>query len=129
MPTKDFLDELSHRVIGAAIEVHRLVGPGLLESIYVECLALELSERGIQVVREVPLPITYKGHEIDKPLRIDLLVENCLIVEAKSVEILQPVHSAQLLTYLRITGNKLGLLMNFNVVVMRDGIKRIANGL
>ena len=129
MPTKDFLDELSHRVIGAAIEVHRLVGPGLLESIYVECLALELSEQGIQVAREVPLPICYKGHEIAKPLRIDLLVEDCLIVEAKSVEAVQPVHSAQLLTYLRMTGNKLGLLLNFNVVVMRDGIKRIANGL
>ncbi len=129
MQTKDFLDELSHKVIGACIEVHRLLGPGLLEAVYVECLASELSEQGIEARREVVVPIRYKGKELAKPLRLDLLVENCLIVEAKSVDALLPVHSAQLLTYLRMTEQKLGLLLNFNVEVMRHGIKRIVNGL
>ena len=129
MPTKDILDELSHEVIGACIEVHRVLGPGLLESIYVECLAAELSELGIAVKREVIIPVRYKDKELSKPLRLDLLVEDCLIVEAKTVDTLLPVHSAQLLTYLKMTGFKLGLLFNFNVVVMRDGIKRIVNGL
>ena len=129
MPSKDILDELSHKVIGACIEVHRLLGPGLLESIYVECLAAELSGLEIPVKREVIVPIRYKGKELSKPLRLDLLVDECLIVEAKSVDALLPVHSAQLLTYLKMTEVKLGLLLNFNVVVMRDGIKRIVNGL
>ena len=129
MQTKDFLDELSHKVIGACIEVHRLLGPGLLEAVYVECLASELAEQGIVVQREVVVPIRYKGKELAKPLRLDLLVENCLIVEAKSVDALLPVHSAQLLTYLRMTEQKLGLLLNFNVEVMRQGIKRIVNGI
>ena len=129
MPSKDILDELSHTVIGACIEVHRLLGPGLLESIYVECLAAELSGQEIPVKREVIVPIRYKGKELSKPLRLDLLVDECLIVEAKSVDALLPVHSAQLLTYLKMTDLKLGLLLNFNVVVMRDGIKRIVNGL
>ena len=129
MPSKDILDELSHTVIGACIEVHRLLGPGLLESIYVECLAAELSRLEIPVKREVIVPIRYKGKELSKPLRLDLLVDECLIVEAKSVDALLPVHSAQLLTYLKMTDCKLGLLLNFNVVVMREGIKRIVNGL
>ena len=129
MPTKDLLDELSHKVIGASIEVHRLLGPGLLESIYSECLAIELSELGVSVEREVIVPLRYKNKELSKPLRLDLLVDHCLIVEAKTVDALQPVHSAQLLTYLKMTDLKLGLLLNFNVVVMRDGIKRIVNGL
>lgn len=129
MQTKYFLNELSHKVIGACIEVHRLLGPGLLEAVYVECLEAELSEQGIKVQREVIVPIRYKGKELAKPLRLDLLVENCLIVEAKSVDALLPVHSAQLLTYLRMTEQKLGLLLNFNVEVMRQGIKRIVNGL
>ena len=128
MQTKDFLDELSHKVIGACIEVHRLLGPGLLEAVYVECLAAELAEQGIEVQREVVVPIRYKGKELSKPLRLDLLVENCLIVEAKSVDALLPVHSAQLLTYLRMTEQKLGLLLNFNVEAMRQGVKRIVNG-
>ena len=129
MPSKDILDELSHTVIGACIEVHRLLGPGLLESIYIECLAAELSELEIPVKREVIIPTRYKGKTLSKPLRLDLLVDDCLIVEAKSVDALLPVHSAQLLTYLKMTEVKLGLLLNFNVVVMRDGIKRIVNGL
>ncbi|WP_301102194.1 GxxExxY protein [Propionivibrio sp.] len=129
MPTRKFLDELSHKVIGACIEVHRLLGPGLLESIYAECLAAELSELGVTVKKEVVIPIQYKGKVLSKPLRLDLLVEDSIIVEAKSVALLMPVHSAQLLTYLKMTDLKLGLLLNFNVVVMRDGIKRIVNGL
>ena len=127
MQTKNFLNELSHKVIGAGIEVHRLLCPGLLEAVYVECLASELSEQGIEVRREVIVPIRYKGKALASPLRLDLLVENCLIVEAKSVDTLLPVHSAQLLTYLRMTEQKLGLLLNFNVEVMRQGIKRIVN--
>jgi GxxExxY protein len=127
--TKDFLDELSHKVIGACIEVHRLLGPGLLEGVYVECLATELAEQGVRTNREVIIPIRYKGKELSKPLRLDLLVDDCLIVEAKSVDALLPVHSAQLLTYLKMTELKLGLLLNFNVEVMRQGIKRIVNGL
>ncbi len=129
MPARDVLDELSHKVIGASIEVHRLLGPGLLESIYLECLESELSEQGIRVKREVSIPLNYKGKVLSKSLRLDLLLEDCLVVEAKSVDMLLPVHSAQLLTYLRITKLKLGLLLNFNVVVMRDGIKRVVNGL
>ena len=129
MPARDVLDELSHKVIGASIEVHRLLGPGLLESIYLECLESELSEQGIRVKREVSIPLNYKGKVLSKSLRLDLLLEYCLVVEAKSVDMLLPVHSAQLLTYLRITKLKLGLLLNFNVVVMRDGIKRVVNGL
>ena len=92
-------------------------------------MAVELMERGINAIREVTVPLLYKGRELGKPLRLDLVVENSLIIEAKSVETLLPVHSAQLLTYLKMTGLKLGLLFNFNVEVMRKGIKRIVNGL
>ena len=129
MTADTFLNELSKEVIGAGIEVHRCLGPGLLEAVYVECMAAELTERGINAIREVTVPLLYKGRELGKPLRLDLVVENSLIIEAKSVETLLPVHSAQLLTYLKMTGLKLGLLFNFNVEVMRKGIKRIVNGL
>ena len=129
MATREFLNDVSHRVIGAGIEVHRQIGPGLLEDVYVECLAAELADSGLAVEREVAVPIRYRGKEVAKPLRLDLLVENCLIVEAKSVDALLPVHAAQVLTYLRMTGLKLGLLLNFNVDVMRQGVKRIVNGL
>lgn len=129
MATREFLNDISHRVIGAGIEVHRQIGPGLLEGVYVECLAAELADSGLAVQREIAVPIHYKGKEVTKPLRLDLLVENSLIVEAKSVDALLPVHSAQVLTYLRMTGHKLGLLLNFNVDVMRQGVKRIVNGL
>ena len=129
MATREFLNDISHRVIGAGIEVHRQIGPGLLEDVYVECLAAELADSGLAVEREVAVPIRYRGKEVAKPLRLDLLVENCLIVEAKSVDALLPVHAAQVLTYLRMTGLKLGLLLNFNVDVMRQGVKRIVKGL
>jgi len=122
------LNELSGGVIGAAIEVHRELGPGLLEQVYVECLARELTLGGYQVQREIEIPVLYKGERLTKPLRLDLLVENELIVEAKASDALLPVHSAQLLTYLKMTGCKLGLLLNFNVDVMHKGVKRVVNG-
>ena len=128
MATREFLNDISHRVIGAGIEVHRQIGPGLLEDVYVECLAAELADSGLAVEREVAVPIRYRAKEVAKPLRLDLLVENCLIVEAKLVDALLPVHAAQVLTYLRMTGLKLGLLLNFHVDVMRQGVKRIVNG-
>ena len=122
-------NDLSGRVIGAAIEVHRLVGPGLLESAYVECLGWELEQSGLVVKREVVVPLQYKSLNLSQSYRLDLLVDDCLIVEVKAVDKLVPIHEAQLLTYLRLMDKRLGLLMNFNVEVMRNGIKRLANGL
>ena len=121
--------DLSGQVIGAAIEVHRNLGPGLLESIYQEALAAELVLRQCAVFREVLVPVQYKGAALKNGLRLDLLVDNSLIVEVKAVESLQPIHSAQLLTYLRLAGKPLGLLLNFNVETMRQGVKRIVNQL
>lgn len=118
-------NELSHKVIGAAIEVHKHLGPGLLESAYEECLAKELSLRGIPFTRQVPLPIVYKGVKIDAGYRLDLLVGGVLILELKAIEEIAPIHEAQMLTYLRLSGCKLGLLMNFNVPIMRDGVTRV----
>ncbi len=125
----DGLNALSNEVIGAAIEVHRVVGPGLLESVYSKCLQVELESRGIRVAREVSIPLQYKGHCFENAYRLDLLIENELIVEAKALDALLPVHQVQLLTYLRLTGHRLGLLLNFNVDVMRNGIKRVVHGL
>jgi len=122
------LDALSHRVIGAAIEVHRHLGPGLLEKAYTDCLAVELAEQGIAFQKEVFLPLRYKSVVVNNAYRMDLLVEDSLIVELKSCEQLLPVHSAQLLTYLKLTDLQLGLLMNFNLGVMRQGVKRVVNG-
>ena len=125
----DHLNVLSNEVIGAAIEVHRAVGPGLLEAVYSECLQIELESRGLGVSREVCIPLTYKGHQIEHAYRLDLMVEGELVVEVKAVDDLLPVHQAQLLTYLKLTGLRLGLLMNFDVVAMHRGIKRVVNGL
>jgi len=125
----DRLNALSNEVIGAAIEVHRVLGPGLLESVYSRCLHMELESRGLQVAREVSIPLSYKGYSFENAYRLDLLVENELIVEAKALETMLPVHQAQVLTYLRMTGHRLGLLLNFNVDVMRHGIKRVVHGL
>jgi len=118
------LNELTYRTIGAAIEVHRTLGPGLLESTYRECLCRELSLRGISFRRECALPLKYKGIRLDCGYRIDLLVADLVVVEIKAIETLAPVHDAQLLTYLRVGGWKVGLLINFNVVVLKDGIHR-----
>lgn len=124
---KDYLNKLSNEVIGAAIEVHRDLGAGLLESTYELSLQHELTLRGIESVRQVLLPIRYKDLEIPEAYRIDLLVENCLVVEFKVVESLLPIHSAQLLTYLRMSNKHLGLLINFHNVRLKDGIKRLFN--
>src|SRR5690348_2413196 len=118
------INDLTRAVIGAAIEVHRTLGPGLLESAYEACLARELELRGIPHERQRPLPLTYKGEELDCGYRIDLLVADSLVVEIKSVEQMQPIFEAQLLTYLRLGGWQIGLLMNFNVPVLKDGIMR-----
>jgi GxxExxY protein len=131
--TKDTKDRvralaLSHEVIGAAIEVHRLIGPGPLESIYEVALARELTLRGVSVERQVRLPINYKGLNLSCDLRIDLLVERRLIIEVKAVDRLISIHRAQLLTYLRLRNLWLGLLINFNVDVLRDGVRRVLNG-
>ncbi len=119
------LDEaLTGLIIRAAIEVHKYLGPGLLESAYEECLCYELSELRVPIERQKLLPVCYKGMQLDSVYRIDLLVNDKVLVELKSVEKVLPVHEAQLLTYLRLTGIKTGLLLNFNVPLMKDGIKR-----
>lgn len=120
-------NELSQRVIGAAIEVHRALGPGLLESAYQNCLCRELQLRQIPFVSEQALPLEYKGLNLECGYRMDILVGGLLIVELKSVEKIQPVHEVQLLTYLRLTNLWLGLLMNFNVTILKEGIRRIVN--
>lgn len=123
------INVLSQAVIGAAIEVHRTLGPGLLESIYEAALIHELGLRGIEAESQVILPVVYKQAKLGEGYRIDLLVEDRLVVEIKAVENLIPLFEAQLLTYLRISGKLLGLLINFNVPVLKSGIKRVVNGL
>jgi len=116
-------NELVDRVLGCAVEVHRHLGPGLLESVYETCLCYELKRAGIEFVRQKPLPIKYKDVELDCQFRIDVLVEDQLILELKSVHAIEPIHQAQLLTYMRLAGKKWGLLINFNVSMLKDGIK------
>jgi GxxExxY protein len=120
-------NEITAVVIGAAIEVHRVLGPGLLESAYQQALCRELSLRGLSFVFERPMPINYKGMLLDCEYRIDLLVEDKVIVELKSVEKLLPIHEAQLLTYLKLSGLHIGLLINFNVEILRQGIRRMVH--
>ena len=117
-------EELSGKILGAAIEVHRELGPGLLESTYEECLGYELNHCGIPFQRQWELPVKYKGQQLNCGYRIDILVDHKIVLELKSVEALLPIHDAQLMTYLKLSGCKLGLLMNFNVVAMKNGIKR-----
>ena len=119
---------VSQVVIGAAIEVHRHLGPGLLESLYEAALCRELWLRGLKVERQVPVPVSYKGVELGNPIRLDLLVDSVVVVEVKSVDALAPVHRAQLLTYLKLTGHPVGLLFNFNVELLKNGMRRILNG-
>jgi GxxExxY protein len=124
----DELNKITEAIIGAAIEVHRQLGPGLLESAYRECLRYELIQRGYTAMQEVPLPLTYKGLKLDCGYRLDLLVNDAVIVEIKSINDLAPIHDAQLLSYLKIAGGKIGLLLNFNVKYLKHGgIKRLAN--
>ena len=121
-------NEITEAVIGAAIEVHRHLGPGLLESAYEQCLCYELNRSGLAFECQVHLPVDYKGLRLDCGYRLDLLVEGAVIVEIKAVEELVPIHEAQLLTYLRASQKTVGLLINFNVAMLRDGLKRIVNG-
>jgi GxxExxY protein len=123
------INELSSRIIGAAIEVHKALGPGLLESAYEECIFHELSIGGLSLERQKPLAVQYKGINLDCSYRLDLVVEDAIILELKSCEKIEPIHKAQLLTYLKLSGFKLGLLLNFNVTLMREGIVRIVNEL
>ena len=126
-----FLNEndISEKVIGGAIEVHKALGPGLLESAYLECLFYELLKEGLYVEKQKPLPLVYKEVKLDVGYRIDILVENKVVIELKSVEALNDIHIAQVLTYLKLSDCKLGLLMNFNVLRLVDGIKRLVNKL
>ncbi len=122
-------NELSGQILGAAIEVHRVLGPGLLESVYEEAFAIELQDRNLVVSRQVTLPLGYKGRLLESTLRLDMLVNNMIIVEVKSVERVLPVHEAQLLSYLRLSKKKLGLLINLNSVVLSKAVRRVVNRL
>ncbi|MES2995501.1 MAG: GxxExxY protein [Verrucomicrobiota bacterium] len=125
MKTKEELNELSGIIVDAAMEVHREFGPGLLERVYEAAMVKELGIRGIMVLRQVPALVFYKGELLDEDAyRIDLMVENSIVVELKTVPQLMPIHESQLHTYMRLTGKCLGLLINFNVILLRDGIKR-----
>lgn len=121
------INDLSGKVIGASIEVHRHLGPGLLESAYQQCLVFELEQQGLKVATEVILPLTYKGLNLEHGYRIDLLVEGQLVVELKAVDKLMPINVAQILSYLKMGNYKLGLLINFNVPQLKQGVKRIIN--
>jgi GxxExxY protein len=121
------MNTLTGIIIGAAIEVHRILGPGLLESSYEACLAFELKHRGLKVERQVELPLCYKGMNLDCGYRLDLLVNDVVIVEVKAVNAIALIHQAQLTSYLKLSGCKVGLLINFNVMMLKDGITRIVN--
>ena len=127
VPPVSRLNQLTEQIVGAAIEVHRQTGPGLMESVYEECLCYELSQLGLNFQRQVRLPIAYKGIKLDCGFKMDLLVEDAIVLELKTVDQLLPVHSAQLLTYLKLSGKKVGLLINFNESVLTKGLKRLVN--
>jgi GxxExxY protein len=124
---KAAINSITESIISAAIAVHRELGPGLLESAYESCLVYELLQQGLTVERQKALPVTYRGVKIDCGYRIDLVVEDAVIVELKAVESIEPIHEAQLLSYLKISGYQLGLLINFNVRMLKQGIKRLVN--
>jgi len=126
--SKEELDALTGRIIYCAIEVHRELGPGLMESVYDVCLAEELFRNGMDVKRQIALPVHYKGRQLNKEFIVDQLVEEKIILELKSVEAVLPVHEAQLVTYLKLADKRLGLLINFNVPVLKDGVRRRING-
>jgi GxxExxY protein len=119
------LEKIASEVVGAAFNVHKAFGPGLLENAYEVCLVHDLIKRGIKVERQVAIPLVYDGEEVDVAFRVDILVEGKLLVELKAVERILPIHEAQIITYLKITGQRLGLLINFNVPLIKEGIKRI----
>lgn len=126
-PETTRLDKLTEQIIGRAIEVHRGLGPGLLESAYEECLCFELSQFGLRFERQVPLPVMYKGVNLDCGYRMDIVVESSVIIEVKAVERLIAVHEAQLLSYLKLHNKRVGLLMNFHTAILKNGLKRIVN--
>jgi GxxExxY protein len=127
MEDKERLDRITETIIGAAIDVHRALGAGLLESVYESCVAFDLAARGLGVERQKAIPLTYKGTKLDCGYRVDLVVENEVIVEVKAVEQLLPIHAAQLLSYLRLSGLRVGLLINFDVTALQRGIRRVVN--
>jgi len=126
-PISPDVERVGKAVLDAAFKVHTALGPGLLESVYETCTAFEVRESGLQVATQVALPVLYKDIQMDAGLRLDMLVENCIIVEFKSVETMNPIYEAQLLTYLKLTGIRLGFLINFNVLRLKDGIKRMVS--
>jgi GxxExxY protein len=126
--TEEDYNDCTRKIITAAIHVHKELGPGLLESVYESCLALELSVMGLDVQRQIELPVIYKGKTLAEKYRLDLLVDDCVVVELKSVEELRPIHEAQLVSYLKLSNKKVGLLINFNVPILKSGIKRKING-
>jgi GxxExxY protein len=128
MAESEKLNRITEAIIGAAIQVHKTLGPGLLESAYEACLAYELVQRGLKIERQKPLPVIYQSVNLDCGYRLDLLVEDSVIVELKSVDHLEPIHDAQLLTYLKLSGIKVGLLINFNVMQLKLGIHRLVQG-
>jgi GxxExxY protein len=127
--SKEEIELVATQLVDSMLAVHRELGPGLLESTYQACLAYELRERGIEVRCEVELPVKYKGLDIEAGYRIDMLVADCIVIENKSVQELVPIHEAQLLTYMKLSGCRLGFLVNWNVPLIKDGIKRIVNKL
>jgi GxxExxY protein len=127
MTAKDRLDQITGGIIGAAIEVHKALGPGLLESAYEACLAYELRQLGYKVEQQKPLPVVYKDVKLDCGYRLDLMVDDGVIVEIKAMEQLAPIHDAQVISYLRLADKRVGLLINFHVQLLKNGVKRIVN--
>ena len=123
------IEKIGKNIVHSAIKVHKALGPGLLESVYQKCLAYELEKAGLTVTCEVPIPVRYEEVSIDLGFRIDMMVQNAVVIENKTVEKLLPIHQAQLLTYLKLTNLELGFLLNWNVTLMKDGIKRMVNNL
>jgi GxxExxY protein len=117
--------ELTGKIVDSAVTVHKLMGPGLLESAYEECLYFELQNQGIKILKQLPMPLIYNDRKLDIGYRIDLLVEDKVVIEVKSVDLLNPIHTAQLMTYLKLSGCRIGLLINFNVIFLKEGIRRI----
>ena len=128
MSERERLNKITEAIIGGAIQVHRVLGPGLLESAYEACLAFELRKRGLGVEEQKPLPLVYEQVKLECGYRIDLVVEGAVVVEVKSIDAVAPIHEAQVISYLKLSGCKLGLLINFNVLQLKEGIRRFVNG-
>ncbi len=128
MTERERLNKITEMIIGGAIQVHRVLGPGLLESAYEACLAFELRKRGLGIEEQKPLPLVYDQVKLECGYRIDLLVERAVVVEVKSIDAVAPIHEAQVISYLKLSGCKLGLLINFNVLQLKQGIRRFVNG-